>query len=215
VSDKDEKDGRAELLSDGKWRIKVVKEGEYKKLRNRFTMAHELAHIFLFKKFKWSGVSREQREYRLCERICDNFASRLLVPDDAIATLKATSPRDLLDAMFSLAHVLGVSLEVIARRVSERLTNVAVFKGHSTTNTKKNEVIRIVWGANSIPQLRINPHAHIAEQEDVGKLAFTFLRSCRTRVVYSDVENPNLFAHFRLTTTGDILGALVARPQLQ
>jgi hypothetical protein len=96
--------------------------------RERFTIAHEFAHYLL----KRCGISdpKSRRDYWRIEDVCNEFAARLLVPDEAVRA--ALSPRSALNAIRVLvaARDLAIrhqtSLEVVARRFADSITDIAV-----------------------------------------------------------------------------------------
>lgn len=85
--------------------------------RQRFTLAHELGHVFLDAEddvvvsfTKWN--TKDLREVR-----ANTFASHLLVPPRALDALRGRSIAD--DQFSALAHRLGVNGETLARGMSE------------------------------------------------------------------------------------------------
>ena len=83
-----------------------------------FTLAHELAHIFLGN----SGVSNQnafgsQRAHKKVERFCNAVAAELLVPADALRASWHGKGEELAETVKPLARSFGVSEWVIARRL--------------------------------------------------------------------------------------------------
>ena len=82
--------------------------------RRRFTIAHEMAHAL----FETSGP-RFPRYGRELERLCDMFATEILMPQEAF--LKAVGPRVSLNKVFELADIFQTSLSATAIRCCELL----------------------------------------------------------------------------------------------
>lgn len=83
-----------------------------------FTLAHELAHIFLGN----SGISNQnafgfQRTHKAVERFCNAVAAELLVPAGALRAAWHGGGEELTETVKPLARNFGVSEEVIARRL--------------------------------------------------------------------------------------------------
>jgi len=86
--------------------------------RERFTVAHEVAHYLIEGRF---GIRpRSGSEYWGIEDLCNDFASRLLIPDFALKAALAASPeiaKDYLGVVVRLTKSARVSLEAAARRL--------------------------------------------------------------------------------------------------
>lgn len=88
--------------------------------RKRFTIAHELGHLFLhLQKFLddpklYSVFKRDMHDYSLEEKEANFFAANLLVPKELLNNyLLLTNDND------DLSRIFGVSNEVIRRRRSD------------------------------------------------------------------------------------------------
>jgi Zn-dependent peptidase ImmA (M78 family)/DNA-binding XRE family transcriptional regulator len=85
-----------------------------------FTLAHELAHIWLGE----SGVSnpnprkRSTEEHNKIEQFCNRVAAELLVPSEGVAQLW-NRQQTLEQNVFRLVHIYRVSRYVVARQVYE------------------------------------------------------------------------------------------------
>lgn len=108
--------------------VRVEMEGTPTALnqRQRFTVAHEVAHELFSRELL--ALPRRAREYWDIERLCNEFAGRLLVPDYFLATLAkgVRNSSSLISAMRVLASRCAVSLETSARRLSDVLPNVGI-----------------------------------------------------------------------------------------
>ena len=90
--------------------------------RRRFTIAHEMAHAL----FETSGP-RFPRYGRELERLCDMFATEILMPKEAF--LKAVGPEVSLNKVFELADIFQTSLSTTTIRCCELLQKkVAAFE---------------------------------------------------------------------------------------
>jgi Zn-dependent peptidase ImmA (M78 family) len=87
----------------------IVVNGEEPGERQRFTLAHELAHLLL-------SLRRDEGHEALCHR----FAGAFLVPADALFDALGRARRVLsMGELFSLKSLFGVSAQAIARRAKD------------------------------------------------------------------------------------------------
>jgi IrrE N-terminal-like domain len=94
--------------------------------QERFTIAHELGHYMLMHQMAFSPQRRA--DYWLGEDLCNQFASRLLIPDRLLNCLdEPKSAAELARAVIGVANSAGVTFEPAARAVASRLaTPVAI-----------------------------------------------------------------------------------------
>jgi Zn-dependent peptidase ImmA (M78 family) len=84
-----EKDGSGFCLADDQYPIIVINTKQQTRGRRLFTLVHELAHILMGK----SGISDPFQCNNDIERLCNQFASSFLVPDEFVPKLlKNISP---------------------------------------------------------------------------------------------------------------------------
>jgi len=130
------------------------------RVRERFTIAHEIAHYLLIKKFGWNPQTG--KEYQRCEHYCDQFAARLLVPVSLIKEIAFSNAQGLYLHLNSLRRNLNVSLEVLARSFVAQNVGIATCMIDGVTrNCKGQEVLRVIWGATSSKLFRCNSKAYI------------------------------------------------------
>lgn len=93
----------------------------YLKPRQRFTLAHEIVHTFFYDLGRDTPVLQKNapRRKEILERLCQNGAGQLIVPDRALA--KLLNKRSPLSANLAvqLARKFGASPEVMIRRIDE------------------------------------------------------------------------------------------------
>lgn len=120
---------------EGRWHPVVFRRDQNRSLRlsprERFTVAHEVAHALL-EPFP-ALQPRRRSEYWALEELCNDFAGRLLVPESHVHELVGTADTGLiqfLQAIFRLADAAGVSTEVVARRTTQtnRALTAAAFE---------------------------------------------------------------------------------------
>jgi uncharacterized protein DUF955 len=145
--------------------------------RQRFTFAHELAHLILD-----PGKATSARRCVVSsglERACDAVASELLMPLDEVGRL--TARQGSVDVLVSLARHFGVSLQAAAVRVKE----IAGWE-ESIGFWKWNQGATELWfvGKRCWPERRVNLNAFelamrspgavktTEEHHDLGKGAF-------------------------------------------
>jgi hypothetical protein len=95
--------------------------------RERFTVAHEIAHALIDKRFELRPT--RAREYWALERVCDEYAADLLVPPMQAEIFAAArkSPAELAGVIVGLASDFEVSHAVAARRIVECLDGCAAW----------------------------------------------------------------------------------------
>ncbi len=194
--------GVAELLSNGAWRIKVKgvsKNHRYLNPRDRFTIAHELGHILLFKKFKLAPTSKSDNDYQACEQLCHDFAGRILIPSEYLRDIVADSPRSLYQQLSLKSKLLNVSFAAIAHRVSTFVPNIALFFGCEAKNQAQQDVFRVLWCAHSISGLQLSSYLHIFPTDAIGSIVFGVLRSSNLKKTPRDVESADVAAHIRFS----------------
>jgi len=133
--------------------------------RERFTLAHEVAHILLLTRFSWSPHAGE--DYFMCEDWCDLFASHLLVPA-IVGPCTFFDPQDALSALHRTATQYNVSFEVAARRITELLTGLAYVSGAPAVNSRKQSVFKIEWATSSIPGFELHRGSHLPVHNPLG-----------------------------------------------
>jgi Predicted Zn peptidase len=80
----------------------------------RFTIAHELGHYVLMRDTTFRA--RREADYWLGEELCNRFASKLLIPERAVAGLgEPGSSRELAASVCAVARRAGVTFEPAAR----------------------------------------------------------------------------------------------------
>lgn len=139
-------DGEVRRTSSGKYEI-TVRKGDPAP-RRRFTLAHELAHVLLDKRFSLRANSK--REYWEHEQWCNEFAGRLLVPSAILDTAVLETPRAALNTLWRLRAVCQVSPETAARRIVQHSSSVAYLAVRRTMNAEGDTVFEVTWRASSL-----------------------------------------------------------------
>lgn len=125
------------------------------RLRQRFTLCHELAHLSF-----WEGsptLPKERGDYSLCadidrreEQLCDQIASELLMPTKAVI-----KQLQVLQPCFASVDVLAKHFDVSIRAALVKLNSVPLSGwtlGMATWMLKHNTAPRMVWA----PRMRIS-----------------------------------------------------------
>ncbi|MGC5171632.1 ImmA/IrrE family metallo-endopeptidase [Microbacterium sp. DT81.1] len=116
--------------------------------RERFTVAHEIAHAVI----DWDPDSRpvRTRDYWRLEDLCNRFAGELLVPDRRLARLTRgtwTLSARLIE-VFRLVDEANVSIQVAARRSCDVSDEVQLLGLERTFSAKhQSATLRIAWSA--------------------------------------------------------------------
>lgn len=134
--------------------------------RERFTIAHELAHILLCERYSWNPKGR--RDYYVCEDWCDAFAAELLVPELKVDELELRSARDGFLAVNMLSAKLHVSKEVVARRVSSKAPGFIFIQAQEALDAKSKRVMRVLWAVSSLNDVSLNRFAHLNSNHPLG-----------------------------------------------
>lgn len=91
-------------------RGEIVVRGDSSLERSRFTIAHELGHIWL-RLFKTGPAWGSMLDHRSEERLCDRVAANLLLPSEKLACLP---PKPDVAALRAMAESAQVSMQVAA-----------------------------------------------------------------------------------------------------
>jgi IrrE N-terminal-like domain len=100
--------------------------GRAERLRERFTLAHEIGHYCVLRRF--NVRPRTRSEYWRLEQACDDFAGRLLVDDDDIDRVAGdlSTPKKVMSAIRGLGDACEVSFPVAAHRLVDRIPSISV-----------------------------------------------------------------------------------------
>ena len=198
------------LLADGRGRlvIKLKEPGENALTRKeRFSVAHELGHVFLIRHFGWNPLAGE--EHRICERLCNQFAAALLVPEKYLCSIQAKSAADIFKSIVLLSRICKASNQVVARRITERYSNVGIMSGLPKTNVAGARVIRVTWSTGQVLGEMINPHTHLNLTSPIGRLFSSVLNETGPRGEFSQPNGYDVFV--QRFPSGRILLCAVAR----
>lgn len=135
--------------------------------RERFTVAHELAHGLLVRRFAWNPLSGE--EHRSCESLCNQFAANLLVPDILLKKLQMRSAADVVTTTLRISRIYNVSHEVFARRITSMYDNVAMLCCWLVNNTKGERVLQVRWSAGSVFGETLPRQKHLCVSSTIGQ----------------------------------------------
>lgn len=123
--------------------------------RRRFTLAHELAHVFL-NSVRLDAIESAQDMFsgKAAEREADRFASRVLVPRNRLTK----EPLERLDAntVARLAKKYDVSTQAMA------LAIVEIKQDRAVVVTQMNQILW-TWPGQAFPRLQIRPHEQLPE----------------------------------------------------
>lgn len=161
------RDGEARRTREGKFVIAYVHR---RRERSRFTLAHELAHILLSRDLNCEPA--DESNYWWHERLCDDFAGRLLIRDEVLDSLRR---RSLVDWTRAVATTTVTSTETAARRVTNVRPNASIAELAHGNNKAGQRVAIVRWIAGR----RISgfgPRKHLTRETKVGQLAEEMLR---------------------------------------
>lgn len=109
--------------------------------RERFALAHELAHIMIDRASQWRPANR--RDYFAREIVCNTVASRLLVPTDCLATASIESPSDAWRSLRRIRARCAVSWDVALRRICDDQSTVALALLQPVVDSKSSERLKV------------------------------------------------------------------------
>lgn len=148
--------------------------------RQRFSVAHELAHVLL--DYQYGVRPTDEDEHREVERWCDHFASQLLLPEKAIAEFRARTWREMYARISALAVLYQVSMEVVARRIALNKPSLVLARLNETTNRRGERVLRVYWCAGDKKGMRLHPGTHISGDHMLGVLLDSLGRESTMKV---------------------------------
>ena len=155
----------------------------------RFTIGHELAHILVDIRFDWKPVNRA--EYHALEDACDQFAAKLLLPDDAILSAPPTTPFEVVHTVTGLGRKWRLPLAKVALRICDAHPKFGVLGGIVTENSRKQDVIAVNWARGAFSQIGVHGNAHIpfgGELCDTLRRSFVAGRGLEATIAGSRVE---------------------------
>jgi hypothetical protein len=129
---------------------------KYLTRRERFSLAHEWAHIVVEQRTGWRPVSKRQHFDR--EFLCNDLASRVLVPDRARHRVSFRHPVEALKSIGKIRDVCGVSWAVATRRAAEATTKVAVAELQEMQTKNHRNVLKVVWLAGASGMFDLTPN---------------------------------------------------------
>ena len=118
--------------------------------RERFTIAHEIAHAVIDCEIALRPVRESQ--YWALEAICDEFASQLLIPERYVATTRHElfSAQSVLVGIRQVATATRTSLAASARRLLEGVSAASAWGVRSKTDARTDRTVyRVDWDAGA------------------------------------------------------------------
>lgn len=115
--------------------------------RERFTVGHELAHAIVEEGLQLRPVRNSQ--YWALEEVCDQFASRSLLPDAEVAQARkrATSASSAFAEIKRLALLTEMSLAASARRILVAAGEASAWGIRRVSTPREGSVYRVAWTA--------------------------------------------------------------------
>jgi hypothetical protein len=145
--------------------------------RERFSVAHELGHLFAYRRFDVRPLLRQKspKEYRTQERCMDEFAAILLVPDWLARRWLHDAPKCEAVSLSSIENwafkYCGVSREVITRSLTRVDPDIGFMKVGSATRIKCGDRLLIVYDSVMGASLRLpKQHSFIDDQCVVSQI---------------------------------------------
>ncbi|HTU14273.1 MAG TPA: ImmA/IrrE family metallo-endopeptidase [Solirubrobacterales bacterium] len=146
----------------GGWSIGISKDAYSRsRRRSRFTIAHELGHIILFRAFEDLGMSvralQSPEHWQAVESLCNFAAAELLLPRETLESALRTRGLGG-ETIGDLRRTFDVSWQALWIRIAEVLpsTSVATWKFHARPDRNEREAFRVTQsygGGRSRPWL--------------------------------------------------------------
>jgi hypothetical protein len=175
--------------------------------RERFTVAHELGHGLLIRRFAWNPSAGE--EHRTCELLCDQFAANLLIPDSLLPKLQIQNAAEVISTVMVISRLYQVSREVAARRLADYYRNINILCGSATVNAKKEEVIEVFWSTGLILGETLNRRKHIKISSPIGELFAPLLTHGARKAQFVQKKGQDVFV--RRLGTGSLLMCTITK----
>jgi hypothetical protein len=130
--------------------------------RERFTVGHELAHAIVEEGLQLRPVRNSQ--YWALEEVCDQFASRSLLPEVAVrqARVRITSASSAFAEIKGLASLAKMSLAASARRILVDAGEASAWGIRSVATPRAGSVYRVAWTAGK-PRYGVGTLSHVRE----------------------------------------------------
>jgi hypothetical protein len=132
--------GRLALRGEGAATIWISDSTGAGEVKARFTIAHEVGHLLLWRKLGLRPSElKSRREYWEVESLCNYFAGKLLVPESILKQARFRHPGDILMMLGFVMKSCKVSAEVAARELVDAFEGLGYWvadvseKGGSTS----------------------------------------------------------------------------------
>ena len=116
--------------------------------RERFTLAHEWAHVALDQFSGWRPDSR--REHFRREAWCNSIAAHLLVPERVRLTPGLEHPVGALRVTARIREECAVSWPVAGLRLAEASSRIVIAELKAGSRRSGQEILRVVWSAGAV-----------------------------------------------------------------
>jgi len=137
--------------------------------RERFALAHELAHILVARSIEWRPSSSS--EYYYLEEACQEIASEVLIPSRVLpGDTDKLRPAALLAIIRRLQSLCAVSFEAAARRVLAESRACMLALAVEDLNSRGQPVLRAVWTAGAHRMFSLQRGSHIKSESPWAQL---------------------------------------------
>lgn len=126
---------------------------------DRFSVAHEIAHVMIEVWTAWRPVSRG--DYHKREELANDLAARLLVPDHTFASEFPESPTEVLRLIARVRDRCDVSWAVAGRRIGEGRAGAMFAEARAIRNANNERVLRVTWVAGDTSLEAVRPGKHL------------------------------------------------------
>jgi hypothetical protein len=143
--------------------------------RERFVLAHELAHVLLEMSQRPRPTSKG--DYWQIERLCDDFAGRLLIPESIVLETEIKDPSSALAGLRMISDKCKVSIRTAAHRLAASRPSLAFLEARPKQKDADDFVMRITWIKNSDGYLDIPTGKELNGRDVLGSLLLETWRS--------------------------------------
>ena len=121
--------------------------------RQRFSCAHELAHVIFDPKLTPSMRQDTRQAPNALERNCENLAAQLLMPDPTFSRY-ANADVFSIQSIINLANVFQTSIKATTIRALEVIDEPCIAIFSAMSNGRTGTRLRLQWGCQNVRRLR-------------------------------------------------------------
>jgi Zn-dependent peptidase ImmA (M78 family) len=163
--------------------------------RDRFAVAHELAHALIEERLGWNPSDPQQ--YFARERWCHRFAGRLLIPQALVDTSDTGDAKAGISKLLRLSHQCGVSRRVAAWRLADAIKGVGYAELQWTLDRRRHSVLQVRWSAPELRAHGLTQNRMHGSGQAIHRVARDAAKNRFATVTFDDLTNLTLCRSLR------------------